>query len=66
MQLELYFNIGYVCKIPEGFVMEQDLTPFAIKILCDDPTACDEVDNIFATEAGAMIDILYECDMDED
>ena len=39
--------------------MEQDFTQFTDKILCDDSTSCDEVDNYFATEAATMIDILY-------
>ena len=42
--------------------MEQDLTQFAVKILCAGTTGCDKVDNYFSTEADAMIDILYEHD----
>ena len=44
--------------------MEQDLTRFEDKILCDDSTGCNEVDNYFATEADKMIDILYEYDLE--
>ena len=36
--------------------MEQDFTQFAVKILNDDSTGCDDVDNYFATEADKMID----------
>ena len=47
--------------------MEQDLTQFAVnKILYDDSTGCDEVDNYFATEADTIIDILYVYDLHED
>ena len=66
MQLELFFKIGYVCIIPKGFGVEQDLTRFAVKILCDDSTGCDELDNYFATEADTMIGILYEYGLDKD
>ena len=34
--------------------MEQDLTQFAILLLCDDSTGCDEMGNYFATEAHFM------------
>ena len=44
--------------------MEQTFTQFAVKILCDDSTAFDEVDDYFATEADTMIDIIYEDDLD--
>ena len=66
MQLELFFKIEYVCEIPKGLRMEQDLAQFAVKIMCDDSTGCDEVDNHFATEANTSIDILYEYDLDVD
>ena len=46
--------------------MQQDLTQFADKILCDDYTGCDEVDNNFATIADIMVYILYEYDLPED
>ena len=46
--------------------MEQDLTQFTVKILCDDSTGCDEIDNYFAIEEDTMIGILYEYDLDED
>ena len=66
MYLDLFIKVGYVYKIPKGFWMEQALTQFAVKLLCDDSTGCDKVDNYFATEADTMIDILYEYDLDED
>ena len=66
MQLELFFKIGYVCKIPKGFGIQQDLTQFADKIGCDDSTGCDAVDNYFTTEADTMIDTLYEYCLHED
>ena len=53
MQLELFFKIGYVCKIWKGIGVKQDLTQFAIKILCGDSTGCGEVDNYLAIEAAA-------------
>ena len=59
LQLELFFKIGHVCKILKGFQTGQDLTQFAVKILCDDYTGCDKVDSYFATEADTMVDILY-------
>ena len=37
--------------------MEQDFTQLAVKILYDDSTGCDDVDNYFATEADTMTDI---------
>ena len=65
MKLELLFQLGYVCKILKGFGMEQELTQFADKILCDDSSSCDEVDNYFATEADIMIDIVYNLHEDK-
>ena len=38
--------------------MDQDLTQFANKILCDDYMGCDEVDSYFATEVDTIIAIL--------
>ena len=46
--------------------MEQDLTQFTVKILCDDSTSCDEIDNYFDTEEDTIIGISYEYDLDED
>ena len=46
--------------------VEQDLTKFAVKILCDDSTGFDEMDNCFATEADIIIDIIYDYYLDED
>ena len=66
MQLELFFKIRYVCKNPKGFGIEQDLTKFAVKILCGDSSGCNEVDNYFATEADTMMNILFDYDLDED
>ena len=40
--------------------MEQYLTQLAVKIQWSDSTGCDEMDDYFATEADAMIDIVYE------
>ena len=45
---------------------EQDHTHLAVKILCDDSTGCDEVDDSFATEADTMIDIVCEVDLNKD
>ena len=56
MQFEVFFKIGYVCTIPKGMVVEQDLTQLAVIILCDDATSWDEVGDYFATEADTMID----------
>ena len=39
---------------------------YSVKILVDDSTRCDEVDNNFATEADLMIDIVYVDDLEED
>ena len=57
MQIELFFNVGYVCTIPKG-VEEQDCTQFAVLILCHDSTGCDEMGDYFAIEADTMIDIV--------
>ena len=54
--------VSFPCYTHLLFGMEQDLTQFADKILSDDSTGCDGVDNYFATEA----DMLYEYDLDED
>ena len=66
MELELLFEMIYVCKIPKGFGIELDLTQFADKLQCDDYTGCDAVDNYYATDADTMMDILYEYDFHED
>ena len=39
--------------------MDQDRTPPAVIIVCDDSTGCDEMDDYFATEADAMLDIGF-------
>ena len=64
MHLELFFKTGYVCKIPMGLGMEKVLIQFAVKIMCDDSTGFDEMDNYFATEANKMINIVYDLDDD--
>ena len=46
--------------------MEQDLTQFAYKILCNTSSSFDTVDNFFATEGDTMVSILYEYDLDKD
>ena len=46
--------------------MEQDLTQFAVPILCDDFTVSDEMDAYFATEADTMIAIVCEVDFNKD
>ena len=38
----------------------------AVKILCDNSTGCDEVEDCIATEADTLIDIVCEVDLDED
>ena len=40
--------------------MEQDLAQFAVLMLCDYFTGCDEMGDCFAAEADTMIDIVYE------
>ena len=65
MHLELFFKIGYVCKIPKGIGIDQDLPQFAVNILCDDSTSFGEVDNTFATKADIMIDVVYKLDEDK-
>ena len=60
MHLELFFEIGYVCKIPNSVWDEAALTRFAVKILCDDSAGFGEVFNYFATEADIMIDIVMD------
>ena len=46
--------------------MEQDLTQFAVLFLCDDSTGCDKMGDYFATEAGTIIDIVCEVDLNKD
>ena len=46
--------------------MEQELTQFAVLILCDDPTGCDKMGGYFATEADTLIGIVCEVDLDKD
>ena len=53
-QLGLFFKIGYVCTIPKGVEVGQDLTQLEVKILCDYSTGRDEVDDYFATEADRL------------
>ena len=65
-QLGLFFKIGYVYKSPKRGVGRTLLTQFAVKILCDDSTSCDGMDDYFATEANTMMAIVYEDDLDDD
>ena len=53
-QLGLFFKIGYVCTIPKGVEVGQDLTQLEAKLLCDESAGCDEVDDYFATEADIL------------
>ena len=46
--------------ISHGDWMEQDFTQFAVLILCDYYTGCDEMGDYFAMEADTMIDIVFE------
>ena len=46
--------------------IEQDLTQFAVLILCDDSTGCDEMCDYFATEAGTMMYIVCEVHLNKD
>ena len=46
--------------------MEQDLSQFAVLMLCDDSTDCDEIGYYFATEADTMIDIVCEAHLNKD
>ena len=46
--------------------MEQDRTQFAVLILCDDSTGCDEIGDYFATEAEIMICIVCEVYLNKD
>ena len=46
--------------------MEQDRTQFAVLILCDDSTRCDEIGNYFATEADSVLDIVCEVNLNKD
>ena len=57
MQLELFFKVGYVCRILKGGE-EQNCTQFAVLILCHDSTGCDGMGDYFAIEADTMIDIV--------
>ena len=58
MQLELFFKVGYVCTNPQRGGEEQDCTQFAVLILCQDFTGCDERGDYFAIEADTKIDIV--------
>ena len=46
--------------------MEQDRTQFAVLILCDDSTGCDEIGLYFATEADILIYIVCNVDLNKD
>ena len=64
MHIDLLFKIEYVRRIPKGLWIEQHLTQFAVKILFDNSTGCDERDNYFAREADIMKDIIYDLEND--
>ena len=51
------FLIGWV---------EQDLSQFAVLILGDNSTGCDEMEDYFATDADTMIEIVCEVDLNKD
>ena len=44
----------------QGNGMDQDLTQFAVLIICDNSTGCDETGDHFTIEADTMIDIVFE------
>ena len=46
--------------------MDQDLTQFAVLILCDDSTGYDKMGDYFTTEADIIIDIVCEAKLDKD
>ena len=46
--------------------MEQDHFHFAVLILCDDFTGCDEKGYDFAIEADTTNDIVCEVDLNKD
>ena len=50
MQLELFFNIRYICTIPKGVEWNS-----IVLILCHDSTGCDEMGDYFATEADTKV-----------
>ena len=45
--------------------IEQDLTQFAVIVLCVESTGCDEMGDYFATAANTMIDIVCEVDLNK-
>ena len=57
MQLELFFKVGYVCKLPKR-VERNRIVLFAVLKLYHDSTGCDEMGDYFAIEADTMINIL--------
>ena len=46
--------------------MEQDHTQFAVLILCDGSSGCDEESDYFATVADTMIVIVCEVNLNKD
>ena len=58
MQLDFFFNVGYISAHSQRGGVEQDCTLFAVLILCHDSTGCDEMGDYFAIEADTMIDIV--------
>ena len=45
--------------------MEQAVTQFQVKIICNESTGFDEVTNYFATEADMRIYIAFDFDEDK-
>ena len=64
MQLELFFKICLNNLQEDG--MDQDLTQFAVIIICDDSTGCDKMGDYFTTEADIFIIIVCEVKLDKD
>ena len=47
----------------QGGTTKQDLTQFAVLILCDDSIGCGEMGDYFVADAYTKIDIVYEADL---
>ena len=46
--------------------MEQELTQFAVLIICDDSNGCDEIGDYFTTVADTILDIVCEVYLNKD
>ena len=46
--------------------MEQDIAQFAVLIMCDYLTGCDEMGDCFDAGSDTMIDIVCEVDLNKD